>query len=208
MDSYILTRQQAAEKLEISTRSVDRYVKSWKIRSKKKWNKVFLNIDDVENLIWWENNTQVIITNKKDLEEQKNTIETENNDESNIKNQFTTSWIVKKSDYDKLTKTFESVYKDLREQIDKKDELIWKMSIELWKYQEKVKHSISLSEHNRSQILLEESKNHIAKQMTSLDEKRKELEEELKKEKFDKKVLIILVFIFLFLSAYFWFKMV
>jgi hypothetical protein len=57
-------------------------------------------------------------------------------------------------------------------------------------------------------MLLEESKTHIAKQMTSLNDSKKELEDELKKERFDKKVLIILVFIFLGLSAYFWFKIV
>jgi hypothetical protein len=46
-------------------------------------------------------------------------------------------------------------------------------------------------------MLLEESKVHIAKQMTSLNDSKKELEGDLKKERFDKKVLITLVFIFL-----------
>jgi predicted site-specific integrase-resolvase len=36
MDLYTLTRQEAADKLEISVRSIDRYIKSGKIRSEKK----------------------------------------------------------------------------------------------------------------------------------------------------------------------------
>jgi len=57
-------------------------------------------------------------------------------------------------------------------------------------------------------MLLEESKTHIAKQMTSLSEEKKELEKNLKDEKFDKKVLIAFVFILLIMATYFWFKSV
>jgi hypothetical protein len=71
---------------------------------------------------------------------------------------------------------------------------------------EKIKHSISVLEHKKSQMILEESKTHIAKQMTSLNNSKEKLEKELNDEKFDKKILIIFVFILLSLSTYFWFK--
>jgi len=57
-------------------------------------------------------------------------------------------------------------------------------------------------------MLLEESKTHIAKQMTQLSDEKQKLEKDLKDEKFDKKVLILFVFILLSLAAYFWFKTV
>ncbi len=194
MDSYIFTRKEAAAELDISVRSLDRYIKSWKIRSEKKWKKVYVHTDDINNIKWWENEIKhIIITEKKDKK---------NKEENNVSSKE----ISKKWDNNKLTKTFEKIYTDLRNQIDKKDEIIRTMSIEIGKNQEQVKQSISISEHNRSQMLLEESKTHIAKQMTSLNDSKKELENNLKKEIFDKKILILLVFIFLWLSAYFWFQ--
>jgi predicted site-specific integrase-resolvase len=36
MDLYRLTRQEAADELDISVRSIDRYIKTGKIRSEKK----------------------------------------------------------------------------------------------------------------------------------------------------------------------------
>lgn len=194
MDSYIFTRKEAATELDISVRSLDRYIKSWKIRSEKKWKKVYVHTDDINNIKWWENEIKhIIITEKKDKK---------NKEENNVSSKE----ISKKWDNNKLTKTFEKIYTDLRNQIDKKDEIIRTMSIEIGKNQEQVKQSISISEHNRSQMLLEESKTHIAKQMTSLNDSKKELENNLKQEIFDKKILILLVFIFLWLSAYFWFQ--
>lgn len=194
MDSYIFTRKEAAAELDISVRSLDRYIKSWKIRSEKKWKKVYVHTDDINNIKWWENEIKhIIITEKKDKK---------NKEENNVSSKE----ISKKWDNNKLTKTFEKIYTDLRNQIDKKDEIIRTMSIEIGKNQEQVKQSISISEHNRSQMLLEESKTHIAKQMTSLNDSKKELENNLKQEIFDKKILILLVFIFLWLSAYFWFQ--
>ena len=201
MHSYTLTRQEAADILDISVRSIDRYIKWWKIRSEKKWKKVYVHSDDIKNMDTWSSEIKHIIITEKEKNTEKMALD--ELDENKVENK-----IVKKSDYDKLTKTFENVYSDLRWQIDKKDEIIQKMSIEIWRTQEQVKQSISVSEHNRSQMILEESKTHIAKQMTSLSDSKKELEEDLKKERFDKKVLIVLVFIFLWLSAYFWFQVV
>jgi len=55
-------------------------------------------------------------------------------------------------------------------------------------------------------MLLEESKTNISKQMNYISEEKRELEKELKDEKFDKKVLIVFVFIFLGLAGFFWYK--
>jgi len=198
MESYTLTRQDAADLLGISVRSVDRYIKSWKIRSEKRWKSVYVNDNDVKNLHSNTEPTPIIIenTDKKTTEK---------------KQQFASKDISTKKDvenFDKITKTFENIYTDLRNQIEKKDKIIQEMSVEIGISREQVRQSISVSEHNRSQMLLEESKTHIAKQMNNLSEEKKKLEKDLKDEKFDKKVLIAFVFILLALAAYFWFKTV
>ena len=198
MESYTLTRQDAADLLEISVRSVDRYIKSWKIRSEKRWKSVYVNDNDVKNLHSNTEATPIIIDSSNKKNEEK-------------KQQFSSKNISTKRDaenFDKITKTFENIYTDLRNQIEKKDKIIQEMSVEVGVSREQVRQSISVSEHNRSQMLLEESKTHIAKQMNNLSEEKKKLEKDLKDEKFDKKVLITFVFILLALAAYFWFKTV
>ncbi len=192
MGNYKLTRKEAAESLNMSMRSIDRYIKAGKLRAKKKGKIVYVHGDDVSN-IWWDTKSKnhIIITDSP---------KTEYVESSSSKK------LVKKNDVDKLTKTFDSVYSDLRTQIDKKDEIIQKLSIQVWRADEQMKHSISVSEHNKSQMLLEESRGHITAQMSTLNEDKKSLEEELKNEKFDKRVLIVFVFILLAVSAYFFFK--
>ena len=48
---YTLTRQNTADKLDISTRSVDRYIKSGKLRSKKEGKIIYIHARDVANLL-------------------------------------------------------------------------------------------------------------------------------------------------------------
>ena len=61
---YTYTRQDAADLLWISTRSIDRYIKSGKLRSKKEWKIVYVNDDDIKNLSWWQDSKQEIIDKK------------------------------------------------------------------------------------------------------------------------------------------------
>jgi|TARA_Y100001960_G_C14570249_1_gene775477 excisionase family DNA binding protein len=48
---YKYTRQEVAEKLNISTRSVDRYIKAGKLRAKKDGKVVYVKGSDVEALL-------------------------------------------------------------------------------------------------------------------------------------------------------------
>lgn len=69
---YKLTRQEAAEELNISTRSIDRYIKSWKLRAKKQWKIVYIHSQDIENMLWkWKTKQEVIIDNSSSKKEKK-----------------------------------------------------------------------------------------------------------------------------------------
>ncbi len=198
MESYNLTRQEAADLLEISVRSLDRSIKSGKIRSEKRGKSVYINDSDIKNINSDSSSKPIIITN----DSSKKSTKLENLSSKNISTKKDVE------QFDKITKTFENIYTDLRNQIDKKDKIIQELSVQVGVSQEQVKQSISVSEHNRSQMLLEESKTHISKQMNNLSEEKEKIKSELKDEKFDKKVLIAFVFILLALAAYFWFKSV
>jgi hypothetical protein len=186
MSMYELTRQDVADKLNISTRSVDRYIKAWKLRSKKDGKVVYVNQSDVEKLIgWWEVKQEVII-------EQKNV--------NNTENQKT----VVRSD-DNVAWTLWAIYKDLKEEIKQKDELIQTLAMRVWKAEEIAKSSVSLIDFKKSQYLLEESKEHLSKDLEELEREKEVLFKELKYEKTTNIILIAFVIILLAIAWTIWF---
>ena len=204
MWSYHLTRQEAAEELEISVRSIDRYIKAWKLRAKKKWKLVYIHDDDIAHVGGKSVQKPIIITKIPSKPKNQAPLTDENADKTY--SESSEKLVSKKGDYTKLVQSFEKVFSNLQTQIEKKDNTIQDLSLQLWKAQEQVKQTISVSEHNRSQMLLEESKVHIAQQMTILGEEKKVLEKKVTDEKFDKMILMIAVCILLMISAFIWFS--
>lgn len=187
MSMYNLTRQEAAKTLNISTRSIDRYIKAWKLRAKKNWKIVYINQNDINSFLWNNNSKQEIIIEKKD---------TNNN----------TIWERKMStNAENFSNALSDIYKDLKEEIRKKDEIIQTLSIRLWKAEEIANNSISLLEFKKSQYLLKESKENISKELDELKKEKEKLEWELKYEKKSNIILIIFVIILLILSWFVWF---
>lgn len=193
---YSITRNDAADMLWVSTRSLDRYVKSGKIRAKKVWKIVYINSEDVDTMLWKNNQSHKVIIPKEEAYWSKQVSQKENTSGSGI---------VKKYDYEKLTASFEKVFLWLREEINKKDEKIQELSVELWKSQEVLKNSISILEHKKSQFLIEESKIHLTNEISDMKSTNSKLDEELKYEKFTNKLLIAFVIILLSVTAIIWF---
>jgi len=193
---YNLTRQQAADKLDISTRSIDRYIKSWKIRAKKIWKIVYVNEDDINILSWEAPTKQKIIINHENIRPQQITENLSNNEAKTI---------VKKDDYDKIAASFEKIYTWLRQEIQKKDENIQNLSIKLGRMEEMLKNSVNIIDYKKSQFLLEESKNNLNKELKELDKQKQDLQKELKYEKTTNKLLIFFLILLLIIAGLIWF---
>jgi len=182
---YTLTRQEVADKLKISTRSVDRYIKSGKLRSKKEGKVVYINNDDVKNINWGDKkNWEVIIPEKKK--------DKKNKANNHIEIQSNSIWLT-------------DIYKDLRKEIEKKDLIIQNLAIKVWRTEEIAKNSVSLMDFKKSQFLLEESKSHINNKAVKLKEKNEKLNTELKHEKTTNIILIVFLIILLIISWILWF---
>ncbi|MDD3646553.1 MAG: hypothetical protein PHH06_04035 [Candidatus Gracilibacteria bacterium] len=192
---YTITRADAADILNISTRSLDRYIKSGKIRAKKEGKIVYLNSEDIKMMSGNNNNHEVIIPQKQSYEN------TENFGDSST----SSTGVVRKSDYDKISASFEKVFNGLREEIQRKDEKIEELSIKLGRAEEVTKNSVSLIDHKKSQFLLEESKTHLNKELSDIKTVNNKLEEELKYEKTTNKLLIAFVILLLIIAAVIWF---
>jgi hypothetical protein len=184
---YKLTRQEAAAKLWISTRSIDRYIKSGKVRSKKDGKVVYVKSSDLDNLLsWWTVKQEIIYSKGHSWEKgvwEKNI----------VKHNSGESW------------TLEKIYEDLRKEIHKKDDLIQTLSIRVWKSEEIAKNSVSLMEFKKSQFLLEESKGGLYKELENIEGEKKRLEQELKYEKTSNVILIIFVILLFIVAGTVWF---
>lgn len=186
MSMYELTRQEVADKLNISTRSVDRYIKAWKLRAKKEWKVVYVKQADVDNIAGWWRTKQEVIVEKKDVNNYINQKTISRNDEN-------------------VAGTLWTIYKDLKEEIQKKDQLIQNLAMRVWKAEEVAKNSVSLLDFKKSQYLLVESKEGLNKEVDELEKEKERLTWELKYEKNSNIMLIIFVVILLFTAWTIWF---
>lgn len=175
MFMYKHTRQEAADMLWISTRSIDRYVKAWRLRSKKDGKVVYINLSDLENLISWGTVKQEIIVEKKQA--------------TNNEQYFSSS---KEIDFPSNNKNvLDEVYDDLRNEIKEKDLIIRELSIRVWRSEEIAKNSVSLIDFKKSQFLLEESKSNLNQSIIDLQAEKETVTTELKYQKTNNLILLI-----------------
>lgn len=184
MSMYKYTRQEAADMLGISTRSVDRYIKSGKLRSKKDGKIVYLKWSDVESMVWGNQTQQEVIVPGEKTQSKS---------------------VAKKESSSQTSAMLESIYSDLKKEIKYKDETIQELSQKLGRAEEMVKNSVSVIEFKKSQFLLEESKGHMNKEVDEVKKEKKKLQSELKYEKTTNLILIVFVVVLLAVAATIWF---
>lgn len=178
---YKYTRQDVADRLNISTRSVDRYIKAGKLRAKKEGKVVYVKGSDVDTMMWITSQThEVIIENAKHVVVEENALSKASD--------------TKPSDFD-------GIYKDLRSEIKQKDETIQELSMRVGRAEEVAKNSVSLVEFKKSQFLLEESKSHLNQSLDDLAKDKKTLKTELKYQKTNNVIMMVVVFVLLAIAG-------
>ena len=188
---YNINRQEAADILWISTRSIDRYIKSWKVRAKKDWKIVFVNSDDIKNL-----NSSVSVKQKIIVSNGENIIDSVKQVKENID-----TWIVKKAEYEKILSTFETMYSGFREEIKEKDSKIQELAIRLWRAEEQKDKSVDLMEYKKVQFLNEESKKWLTETLIKEKEQKEKIIKDLKYERTTNKLLILFIIILFIISG-------
>lgn len=170
---YTITREEAASLLKISTRSIDRYIRSGKLRSQKEWKIVYIHEDDVNNFLWGNALKQEVIIPQPSWETapQNHTISQQ-------------VW------FSKTDENFSLIFDKLRHEIKLKDDEIKTLSVQIGKMEEVVKNSISIIDFKKTQFLLEESKNSLH---TDLESTKKELEQKQVLLIEEKKLNLILI---------------
>lgn len=181
---YNLTRQEAADLLKMSTRNIDRYIKSGKIRHKKEGKTILVNSDDVNKMLWGNKINQEIIVNKKEEKEESSkdiVVKTEN------------------------SRQVDFIYTDLKKIIEEKDRKIENLTYTLAKVEENLKNSITMVEFKKSQFLLEQSRESLEKDLEMEKKKNGELEVKIKKENKMSMIFVSVAIIALILLVIVWF---
>ncbi len=169
---FTLDRYAAAEHLAVSTRTLDRYVKAGKLRSKKVGKKVFVHDGDLEILKTELGREVDDRARQEDLPKSFSTVSNaseiiffEDQKDTGFKRR---SVIV----------DYQDLFEDAQKRIDEKDRVIRELSFRVGQAEAELKNSVSMIEFKKTAYLLEaaktkgeDEKNQAAKEIESLSKR-------------------------------------
>jgi len=159
---YTVDREEGAVQLNMSTRTVDRYIRAGKIRSKKIGKKVFLHAEDVERI------------SQGGIQEEYQILH-EPKAASPAEKTYTPSTRPQNQDLMKIYQEFQGL-------IAAKDEALHDLSYRLGQAEESLKASIPVAEHKKTTFLLETAKVQLEEEKKLLSYQLGDLDTKLKKE--------------------------
>lgn len=169
--SFTLDRTEAAKKLGVSTRTIDRYIQSGNLRTRRIGKKMFIEENDIEILL---NNTDstrreedyVVIMNDEDEVSNMPTIISETTISPEVQMAIT---------------EFSRIYSDAQNIISQKDNTIKELSYKLGKAETELSNSVNSSEYRQTAFLLESAKNKNNEDTQNFLGRISDLEKEVKK---------------------------
>lgn len=182
---YNITRESAAQLLGISTRTIDRYIRSWKLSYKKVANKVLLEKGEVYDL-------------KKDFSALHQEIETEVVSQSTQTNLVKTNPQLEAMIEQKLEKFF-LIFKEKEKILEEKNKIIFVLQQRVGELETKIQNMVALPDYTREkqEAIIEKQK---------LEEKISQLRSSIKNEKLINLILVALTLVFLIIAGFLFFK--
>lgn len=179
--TYNVTRDKAAKMLWVSTRTIDRYVKSWKLSYKKIANKVLLAREELDSL-------------QEEFSALRQEVNTEIVGGDNWSSMSVRGSLEQTID-EKVDKFF-LIFKEKDKILEEKNKIIFMLQQRVGELETKIQHMIALPDYNREkqEIMLEKEK---------LETKITQLKSGLKTEKNKNLIFIWLSLIFIIVAAFF-----
>jgi hypothetical protein len=172
---FTLSRDDASKVLWVSTRTVDRYIQSGKIRSKRDWKVIMLHKDDVSHVK--NGGTQSdyeVIAPKPTL--------------------VPSIWYDPREAQNEILRAIEWIIKE-------KDALIQELTFKIGKMEWELMNSVPKLEHKRTLLALEETNHSRMQDMDMIVQTKKDIETKFQREKFISTILMIAVFVLLCLCV-------
>lgn len=185
MKRYTINRNQAASMLWVSTRTIDRYVKSWKLSYKKIANKVILNEEELKIL---------------------------QSEFSSLRQEISTELIWEKEErwlsvkpisdiatLDEKLEKFYLIFQEKDKQIDEKNKIIFMLQQRIGELEAKIQTMIALPDYNKEkQQAIEEKK--------ALEAKLEKLTSKVKEQETKTLVVICFAIILIIVAGFFYFR--
>lgn len=172
---FTLSRDDASKMLWVSTRTIDRYVQSGKIRSKRDGKVIMLHKDDVNHVKNWGTQTDYeVIAPKPTL------VASIGYDPREAQNE--------------ILRAIEAIIKE-------KDALIQELTFKIGKMEGELMNSVPKIEHKRTLLALEETNHSRMQDMEMIVQTKKDIESKFQREKLISTILMIVVFVLLCLCV-------
>ena len=184
MKRYTVTRNQAAALLWVSTRTIDRYVKSGKLSYKKVANKVILNEEELR-----------ILQNEFSCLRQEVSTELIWEKDSSLSVRPVTNM----SSIDEKLDKFYLIFQEKDKQIDEKNKIIFMLQQRIGELEAKIQTMIALPDYNKE-------KQQAIEEKRMLEEKLAKLKARVKEQETKTYVVIIFAIIFIIIARYFYVK--
>ncbi len=167
--AFAIDRLDAAKRLWVSTRTVDRHIQAWRIRTRRVGKKMFLEDSDVES---------VRLMDPARREEDYIVIMDERSGDIDQAPQRSTQELIS-NEWLQLLPDFARFYEETQTIIIKKDAVIQDLSYRLGKSESELKNSIPLVEYKKATYLLESAKSKWDEDIHGLSQKVTSLEKEI-----------------------------
>ena len=185
MKRYTVTRNQAASLLGVSTRTIDRYVKSGKLSYKKIANKVILNEEELKILqdeflsLRQEVSTELIW--------------------ENYEKSISVKPVSDMSTIDEKLDKFYLIFQEKDKQIDEKNKIIFMLQQRIGELEAKIQTMIALPDYNKE-------KQQAIEEKRVLEEKLSRLTSKVKEQETKTYVVLIFTIIFIVVAGLFYMK--
>ncbi len=191
--SYTTTREAAALTLEVSTRTLDRYVKSGRIRSKRKGKTILLSDEDI--IMIKDGDPELV----RPTDSVRSTPRETEAPEVVIFDEVTPSHTLTRK---RPQADYRDLYEDSMRKIAEKDRIIQDLSYRAGHAESELKNSVSMIEYKKQTFLLESAKAKTDEDVKHAQSEVLTLREEVITSKFVLYILISLVVVLLILSSF------
>lgn len=183
--TYNVTREVAAKSLNISTRTIDRYIKSGKLSYKKIANKVLLAKEEVIAL------KQEFATLHQELSSEIINQSNTQSSTTNLANKGTVD-----NNIDQKIEKFFLIFKEKEKMLEEKNKMIFVLQQRVTELETKIQHMVALPDYNKEkqEAIVEKQK---------LEEKIGQLKGMIKNEKLKNLIFIGLSLIFIIVAGFF-----
>jgi hypothetical protein len=179
MKTYSITREKAAKMLSISTRTIDRYIRSWKLSYKKVANKVLLAKEELDVL-------------QSDFSALHQEVSTEIIWNQNLKSIVARSSI--EDSIDEKIDRFFLIFKEKDKILEEKNKLIFMLQQRVSELESKINTMIALPDYNKEKkdAMVEKEK---------LEQKINQLKSKVKGERVKNFIFIVVSLVFILIAA-------